>query len=493
MRAAEDAAFARGVEAEALMEQAGHGIAETVSRFFPTPGLCVVFAGKGHNAGDAFVAARLLASTGWEIDLHVAFDAGEVSQLAGAKLRTLRKLAKAAPATSLRSQPIIALDGLLGVGAKLPLRGRISAACGELNRLRTEHNAYSFAIDLPTGLDSDSGEADPDCVVADFTVTIGFAKRGLVADRASNYVGRVEVVELDDLRSDERALETMAAAASLSFLPRRKFDAYKNQFGRVGVVAGSRGFTGAALMCSLGALRAGAGLVELFVPEEIYPVVAAAAAPEVMVKPVSDYRDLLREKIDVWAIGPGLGQSHAAEILELVVSAEAPAIVDADGLNVLAATPEVLNQCRGPRLLTPHPGEMARLFPHGPSARAEIARTFCDQYRATLLFKGSRTIVAERDRPISYNTTGTPGMATGGMGDVLTGVCAALVAQKLSLYDAARSGAWLCGRAAEIAIFNDGASEESLLPSDVLGHLGAAFTDLRSAAGKRYSLGKNRL
>src|SRR5438046_10000716 len=153
-------------------------------------------------------------------------------------------------------------------------------------------------------------------------------------------------------------------------------------------------------------------------------------------------------------------------------------VVDADGLNILAEEIDVLKRCRGPRLLTPHPGEMQRLFPSGKMTRAGIARSFCEQFPVALLLKGSRTVVAQRDRPLSFNSTGNPGMAKGGMGDVLTGVCAGLIGQGLSLYDAARIGAWLCGRSAEIAIFNGNQSEQSLLPRDVLNHLGDAFKEL---------------
>jgi len=154
-------------------------------------------------------------------------------------------------------------------------------------------------------------------------------------------------------------------------------------------------------------------------------------------------------------------------------------IVDADGLNILGDKIDILRRCRGPRLLTPHPGEMKRLMEVGKMARVGIARSFCDEFPVTLLLKGSRTIVCQRGKPISYNTTGNPGMASGGMGDVLTGICAGLAGRKLSMYDTARVGAWTCGRAAEISIFQNGASEESLLASDVLAHLGAAFNELR--------------
>jgi ADP-dependent NAD(P)H-hydrate dehydratase / NAD(P)H-hydrate epimerase len=517
MRAAEEAAFARGVEVEALMDKAGAGVAQAVTRFFRKPGKCIAFAGKGNNAGDALVAAERLRRLGWKIEVRLAFQERDCSGLMRKKLESLRRRPPEIPgATSSRGSgadpglilvelfaevaeelsaaeealaaeayiataaPLIILDGLLGLGAKPPLRDPIRAACRAINQLRTTKGAYVFAVDLPTGLDGDSGKADRDCVVADFTVTIGFAKPGLLADDALNFVGSLEVVHLDELRSPEKKAKEVVAALPVvrELLPRRKFSTYKNQCGRIGVIAGSRGFIGAALMTSQGALRAGAGLVEVFVPEEIYEIVAGAAPMESMVKPLQSYRDLLKEKADVWAVGPGLGKSRAAEILELIEKAKPPMVVDADALNILAEKTSTLKHCKGKRLLTPHPGEMKRLWPNKKETRAKTATKFCQRFPVTLLLKGSRTIVAERDHPLSFNTTGNPGMATGGMGDILTGVCAGLVGQGLSLYDAARLGAWLCGRAAEIAIFNGSQSEQSLLPRDVLDHLGDAFNEL---------------
>ena len=517
MRAAEEAAFARGVQVEALMDQAGAGVAQTVAKFFAKPGKCIVFAGKGHNAGDALVAADCLRRLGWKIEVRLAFKENDCSELMRKKLENLRRRPPqilgattslsgttdigitlvelwadvaddlsaaqqiiAAEAYLGTAAPLVILDGLLGVGARPPLREPVRAACRSINQLRRNKDAYVFAVDLPTGLDGDSGKVDRDCVIADFTVTIGFAKTGLVADGALNFVGRLEVVPLHELHGpDKKTKEIISSPPAFhGLLPRRQYSAYKNQFGRIGVVAGSKGFIGAALMTSQGALRAGAGLVEVFVPEEIYEIVASTAPMEAMVKPVQSYRDLLKQKTDVWALGPGLGKSRAGEVLELIEKAKQPMVTDADGLNILSEKNSVLRRCKGERLLTPHPGEMKRLFPDHKEPRAETATKFCNRFPVTLLFKGSRTIVAERDRPLTYNTTGNPGMATGGMGDILTGVCAGLIGQGLSLYDAARVGAWLCGRAAEIAIFNDGQSEESLLPRDVLDHLGDAFKEL---------------
>jgi len=517
MRDAEEAAFARGVEVETLMDQAGTGVAQAITKFFRQPGKCIVFAGKGHNAGDALVAAEYLRQREWKIELRLAFKEGDCSELMRKKLDALRRApseirdvmasgsgdigvtlvelwaevgdylsteqdAIAAEAYLASPSRTIILDGLLGLGAKPPLRDPVRNACRYINELRREKTAYVFAVDLPTGLDGDSGETDPDCVIADFTVTIGFAKRGLLVDNALDLVGRLEVVTLPDLKPKEATpSELLATANSLGpLLPRRKFSAYKNQFGRIGVVAGSKGFIGAALMTAQGALRAGAGLVEVFVPEEIYPIVATSAPQESMVKPIQTYRDLLDEKIDIWALGPGLGKSRAAEIMQLIEDAKQPMVVDADGLNMLSEKTDVLKRCHGPRLLTPHPGEMKRLFDSGKMSRAKTARHFCEQFPVTLLLKGSRTIVCERDQPLSYNSTGNPGMASGGMGDILTGVCAGLVGQGLSLYDAGRVGAWICGRAAEMSIFQSGQSEESLLSRDVLNHLGNAFGELHN-------------
>ena len=480
MRAAEEAAFSRGVQVEALMDEAGAGVARAVQQFFPNPGKCGVYAGKGHNGGDALVAAAVLQRNGWNIEVHLAFPEGECSELTRKKLAALKK----ATVASNRSSPHVILDGLLGLGAKPSLRDPIRGASHEINLRRTEQNAYVFAVDIPSGLDGDSGEADAkDCIHADFTVTIGYAKQGLVADSALDYVGRLEVVPLRDLQlSGAEGEHLLGTAHSLgNVLPRRRFSAYKNLFGRIGVVAGSEGFLGAAILATRGALRSGAGLVNMFVPRSLYRIVAALAPAEAMVKPVESYTDLLGEKkVDVWAVGPGLGTASASEILKLIEESDKSMVVDADALNMLAGKTEVLKRCRGPRLLTPHPGEMKRLFDFGKMSRVETARNFCSRYPVTLLFKGSRTIVCQSDRPVSYNSTGNPGMATGGSGDVLTGVCAGLLGQKLTPYDAARVGAWICGRAAEIAVFQSGQSEESLLPGDITNHLGSAFNDLRN-------------
>ena len=492
MRAIEERAFAAGSSAEALMEEAGAQMARAVRQFFPEPGACQVFLGKGHNAGDALVAARHLAEQGWRVDLHEVFPRETLAPLTLKKFGetfSAREPHSLADSAFSHTRARMVLDGLLGMGAKPGLREPIRQAAREINRLRREAGFVVFALDVPSGLDADTGEADPDAVVADFTLCVGFAKRGLLADAALDFVGRLAVLPLAGFASQaSESPETVATPQSLApLLPPRRFSLHKGDCGRVGIVAGSRGFTGAAIMAAHAAVRAGAGLVSLFVTPDIYPVVASSAMPEVMVTPLNGCLAVLERPLDALAIGPGLGRANGQDVLDIISNFKGPMVVDADALNLLAGSPQTLLRAAGPRLLTPHPGEMARLFPPSVQlSRRETAAQFLQsQSRSpvTLLLKGSRTLVAETHAGgalrISWNTTGHPGMASGGMGDVLTGMCAALAGQGHSLFDAARVGAWACGRAAELALAA-GQSQESLAATDLLAQFGRAFRDLRA-------------
>jgi hydroxyethylthiazole kinase-like uncharacterized protein yjeF len=480
MIALEEAAFRRGVTAEGLMELAGAGIAAVVRQYFPSAGTCLVYAGKGNNGGDAFVAARHLAAAGWQVRQRLVFPSGERTELARKKeveseIPTWNEM----PGRFLR--PLVILDGLLGVGSHGPMRDPIAAATQEINRLREEEFAFVFAIDVPTGLDATSGDVVEDAVRADCTVTIALPKLGLVRDEATDHVGRIAVVPLAGVEDiDDSSREELTTTASVrNLLPPRRFDAHKGDFGRIGVVAGSMGLTGAAILAAEGAVHAGAGLVSLYATEDIQPMIAANISPEVMVKPVRNYSEVLDTRRDVLAIGPGLGTHRKEEVLDLIRRCEQPMVIDADALNILSTSPEVLGTARAPRLFTPHPGEMKRLLPDASGSRNAVSKLFLERAEGTLLFKGSRTLVAERGRPCCYNSTGHPGMSTGGVGDVLTGVTAALLGSGLSCFDAARLGSWLIGRAAEIAMFERGESEQSFRATALLDALGAAFRQLR--------------
>ena len=264
------------------------------------------------------------------------------------------------------------------------------------------------------------------------------------------------------------------------WLPQRQNDMPKGNAGRVVILAGSRCFLGAGELACRGALRAGAGLTTLLVKKAFYDLLAARVPPEVMVKCVDDYREALEMKADALAIGPGLGFQSEDEVLAVLRQAPMPVVVDADALTMLSQNPETMDEMNGlPRLLTPHPGELDRLLANYPGWHGMSRRTVTEMLvktapKRTLLLKGARTVIATAGEVTLFNSTGHPGMAGGGMGDVLTGVCAALAARRVPLHHAAGLGAWLCGRAAEIA------GREGIVISDVPALLGRAGLDLKS-------------
>lgn len=481
VKTAETLAFAQGVQAETLMEVAGQAIADIVCQFHPKPGRLAVWGGKGNNAGDALVAARILVKRGWKAEFFSAFPEANLGKLAIQKLTEFREACQLA---SPSSSAFVVLDGLLGIGAQGPLRPEICTAIKEIQRLRKEEGAWVLAVDIPTGLDGESGRPSALCVEADLTATIGFVKTGLLSDSATRYVGRLAWIPLPELAATEGDPAQLITPELLrTWLPPRNFDSHKGTYGRVGILAGSRNFPGAARLCTHAALRAGAGYVTLFATEELHSLIAASLPPEAILHPIQSFREVLQQPLNALCIGPGLGKANISEILEIVREATMPSVIDADALNALAADPDlrILHECRGPRLLTPHPGEFARLAPHlAKLPRREAAEAFVAEHPVTLLLKGARTVITERGYPSLFNSTGNPGMGSGGMGDTLTGVCGALLAQGLNTRQAAAIGAWLCGRAAEIAIFSRQQSPESLLAHDVSKLLGLAFTELRA-------------
>lgn len=480
----ERCAFARGVSADVLMESVGAKLARFVTQFFPRPGLLLIYAGKGHNAGDAFVAARHLQTQGWRVLVRSPFDRENLAQLTCDKFDLLRPsiLSHSFQPSTPQDGPLVQLDALVGLGSEGDLREPLATLAGEMNTLRREANARTIAVDLPSGLDIDTGTPGSPCVIADYTATVGYAKAGLVADSAINHVGRLGILEVAEFSAATGSDNELLTASSLRRVwPPRAFDTNKGMCGRVMLLAGSRGTLGAARLCASGAVRGGGGLVSLAALPDAYDLLAATLIPEVMVRPMDKVSDVLRLPLDAMGIGPGLGHEGAARTLRVIREASCPAVIDADALTIVAhAGLQHLDQAKGPRLLTPHPGEMTRLLAGKQiDDRSRVAKAFTERYQVTLLLKGARTVIASAGHPLRYNTTGTPGMATGGMGDVLTGVCTALLGQGADTHLAASLGAWVCGRAAELAISHGQQSPESLDPSDLLVHLGASFESLR--------------
>lgn len=480
MKAAEETAFASGATPSGLMEIAGKGIAKCIGEFFPNPGTVVLFCGKGHNGGDGLVAARYLIEHGWRVLIRLASSRQEMAKLTQQNLDALEGATLVDSVPTIASQQLLLLDGLLGIGSTGTPRGVVADLIHEMNQLRTREGGFTVAIDLPSGLDGTIGVHEGACVQADLTVTIGAVKTGLVADTATAMVGRLALVPLPGLSFSLADPSSISIPGMLrALLPTRDFDSYKGTYGRIGILAGSSGFFGAAKLCSSAAVHAGGGLVTLYATPESHDLLSGICIPEVMVQRVESYQDVLQEKNDVLALGPGLGREHDADIRKIITQATIPCVIDADALNATSAEVSLLANCEGHRLITPHPGEMERLNPQAGRNRLTWAKEFVEKYPVTLLLKGSRTIITQRDFPPAYNSTGNPGMGTGGMGDVLTGVCSALIGGGHSTRHAAMLGAWLCGRAAEIAIFNGNDSQESLTASSVIAHLGEAFQSLR--------------
>lgn len=486
MRQIEERAFASGTSAKQLMEAAGRQCAESIRDLFPAPGRATLYVGRGNNGGDAFVVGQWLRRWGWRVDARCSVDSPLMTRLAVEQREIFDKTPEI-PASFACPAPDLLIDGLLGIGAKGPLRGEIKTLAAELNETRKSHDSIVIALDLPTGLDGDTGEIHPGAVIADLTFAISHVKTGLLSDAAVNSVGRLVVIPVLEIPAEEESnadAEVVTPHRFKDWLPRRPFDFHKGLAGRVSIVAGSLGYSGAARLCAAGALHGGAGLVTLWVPLSIYAIVAAGVEPEIMVRPYDNLEEARTVPADVLALGPGWGPQPPQGWEHLVVEDHRPAVIDADALNALSRHSDLLARIgtSGVRVLTPHPGELRRLAPDlADLPRAEAARAFVERHRVTLLYKGARSLIARKCRPFYYNTTGHPGMASGGMGDVLTGVCAALLAQGLFPERAAALGSWLLGRAAESLIMGPRATEsaESLSAGQVAGRLGQAFQDWR--------------
>jgi NAD(P)H-hydrate epimerase len=483
MSEAERLFFSGDRSPEPWMDEAGRLCAAAILDFFPTAARAEVFCGRGNNGGDALVVARWLKREGWRVEVFLSDGVEGLSPLARKKFAEWED--EPLPSRSgvgVEGRPLVLVDGLVGIGAKGELRGTLRDLAATMNATRRRKSGTTFAIDLPSGFDADLGVAGPDAVVADVTLAITAAKAGFVADGAENTVGRIVEIPLEiPLTSGDTSRRCLFPSNLRPRLPLRDFDTHKGDAGRVVIVAGSKGLAGAAALSALGASHGGAGLVTVCVPDEIYDIVAAKAPPEVMVRPYRDGAEVRDLTADVFAVGPGLGSSLAEEIGTLLIEEPRPVVIDADALNFLSRRPGGMPAFAGPRLLTPHPGEMARLIGGSTGeGRAELAGHFANEHRITLLLKGARTVIASPGRSLEFNTTGHPGMASGGMGDVLTGLCAALIGQGIDPHDAACLGSWLLGRAAELARRDFGLAAESITAPLVTNRIGAALLALQT-------------
>jgi NAD(P)H-hydrate epimerase len=470
-----------GVPGAVLMESAGRGVVEVIAKLVDASRAhVVVFAGAGNNGGDGFVVARHLANRGARVqvilcapeaklrgDAKLHFDACRRSRVEVLDGASEPALADAAARTSSAQ---VVVDALFGTGLDRPLAGHFALAVERINA----HAGLRVAVDVPSGLDSDRGVplgGPSGCVRAHHTVTFGFAKRGLVGAPGFTFTGELHVVDIgipERLAEAHRVRGRLLGDSVLAPLVTDDPLAHKGTHGHVLVLAGSAGHTGAALLAGRGALRAGAGLVTVATPTGARTAVDGRM-PELMTAAYEIGHDLstLVGGKRALAAGPGMPTDERMRpilrgLIEAACGAGLGVVLDADALNHLAVEPRILEPAgeRACVVLTPHPGEAARLLGQSTAEvqgdRFRAAETLASRTRAVVALKGARTVVAAPDGRIAVNPTGNPGMGSGGMGDVLTGVVGALLAGGLDPFDAACAAVYWHGAAGDLSAREQG-------------------------------------
>jgi hydroxyethylthiazole kinase-like uncharacterized protein yjeF len=482
VRAAERALMAT-LPTGTLMQRAAAGLAATSARLLGHVygARVALLVGSGDNGGDALFAGALLARRGAVVSAVLVGDRAHVDGLAA--LRAAGGRVAAAPALA---DADLVLDGIVGIGGKGALRDDAVAALQLLNP-----DAIVVAVDVPSGVDADTGEVAGVAVRAHATVTFGAWKRGLLVDPGAQHAGATELVDIGLAPHLPTAATTSLQAADVAaLLPRADAESDKYRRGVLGIVAGSAQYTGAAVLATGGALRAGVGMVR-FVSGAHPAELVRARWPEVVVTVIGESDaggPLDAGRVQAWVVGPGIGTDETSEsLVAQVLSSDVPVLVDADGLTILGRRKELVAGRDAPTVVTPHAGELARLLDLDPGMRGDIearrlhyARTAAVELGVTVLLKGSTTVVTTPAGATRVNATGTPALATAGSGDVLSGITGALLAGGLSPLDAASCAAYLHGSAARLAASpDDGDSVVPIVADDVVGALPLALARVR--------------
>ncbi len=500
-----------GVSGEILMESAGRAVVERVLASLEcqeaarTPSVSV-FCGIGNNGGDGFVVARHLHQLGVAVRILLIGSASRVRNEAAENLaRALTLGVDIAELPQTIPERSVIVDAMLGTGLSRSVEGPTAEAIQRIHAAR-EAGAWVIAIDLPTGLDADTGALHGSGVTADETVTLGLPKPGLALEPGRSRAGRIFVARIgvaDDAPGIEIPMSAWTRRGAAEQLPKRPRDGHKGSFGHVLIVAGSEGKTGAAQLAAIGAQRAGAGLVTLACPATLHDIFETKLT-ECMTVPVPDTvnRALaasaenrilgLAAERDVIAIGPGVGRDSetAALMRGLSKQVEKPLVIDADGLNAFAEDPGLITMLRGrssATVLTPHPGEAARLLETSAaqvnSDRPAAALELAERAGSVVLLKGAGSLVADPAGRLTVNTTGGPLLAAGGTGDVLTGMLAAYLAQGVEAGHAATLAAFVHGAAADRLELELGSS--GLLASELADAVPGTQKALRQEASER--------
>ena len=501
-----------GIPGVVLMENAGRAVADTVKKLLEDvvgPRVCI-FAGKGNNGGDGFVVARHLANSQVRVKMFLLGNADQVQGDARINMDILACMGIEAEelyadglptARVAMSMSDLVVDAVFGTGFKGEVEGYISHVIDTIN----ESGQPIVAVDVPSGLDSTTGRVSSSCINATHTVTFGLPKVGLLLYPGAGYVGELTVADIGLPRSflvDEGLKLNLSVADNVRhWIPVRDEDSHKGVFGKAFVIAGSPNMAGAAALTSTAVLKVGAGLVTLGVPLGLHGVmnsklteVMTRGLPETESGSISLQAQPLIDGITrgaaALAIGPGLStHSETAQLVRnMVMTTSVPIVLDADGINAIAQDPGTLKTTKAPIVLTPHPGEMARLtglsIQEVKRDRLNVARRAASHWGKIMVLKGARTIIADPSGIAYVNPTGNPGMATAGSGDVLTGVIAGLLAQGIGSLESAVLGVYMHGLAGDIAAARLG--EMSVTATDILESVPEALHRLTVERGERH-------
>ncbi len=483
-----------GIPGVVLMENAAGNAAKVFVEHFNPPwgSFILVFCGKGNNGGDGYVMARYLHEKGMKVSVAVT---GEKTSITGDALVNLNVIEKMGlEIIEITGDEVLEsfldnfsecdfiIDGLLGTGLNSPVRGIYKKIIENINM----SGRPVMAVDIPSGLNADTGQKMGSAVRADLTVTFGFPKPGQVVYPGADFVGKLVNIDIGIPRMiSERFKQLHRLIEPDDFtedLLKEKKDAHKGSRGHLLILAGSTGKTGAAALAAMGALRAGAGLVTLGIPESLNQIMECKLT-EAMTVPLPETKEgslaadswddikKLFEGKSALAVGPGLSTNPETVdlVCRIIKECELPMVIDADAVNALAATEGSLDFLDNKKILTPHPGEMSRLLNFEireiQADRIGTSRKFSEKYNCTLVLKGARTVISDPEGIIRINPTGNPALATGGSGDVLTGIIAGLLSRGLSEIKAASAGVYLHGLAADYFAEENG--ESGLIASDL--------------------------
>lgn len=455
-----------------------------------------VLAGKGNNGGDGLAAARILKNWGYQPQIILSTKPDqltginsknfELAQLNKIKYYYFDNLNKNEFLEVIENSNLI-LDSLLGTGIKGKLRGNIKKIINLINQ-SLDRQPLTLAVDIPSGVVGINGQIAGEALKADYTAAMAAYKRGLLLYPGREYTGEVRIIEIgiqsETIEKNGDGLKVFNFQEAKKLIPKRRNDGHKGSFGKLAVLAGSAGMTGAPLLSTKAALRSGSGLIYLLTPaeietqtsvqlEELVGIPLASKNGIIVEESLEEIMQFL-ENVDLLAAGPGLSSTSAVQtVIEGVLkNSKIPLILDADALNSIHDL-KLLKDYQGELILTPHPGEMSSLtgisIKKINNNRIEIARDFAREYEVNLILKGAATITAAPDGRTYINTTGCNGMATAGSGDVLTGIVSALRAQKMSSFEAAALAVYIHGRAGEIAAKKK--SNYALIASDIINEL----------------------